>query len=331
MEQPGVLTGPITRRSRGSNPAPAIVLRMENIHTLLFYKFITLKNVNEIAEKQKQICDSIGLKGKILLAEEGINGSVSGAQEQVEAYKTEMKKDEFFSDIIFKEEIGSLMPFERMVVKVKKEIIRLDIPLDVKKTGKHISPEEFLDLYNKNEEITVLDARNNYESQIGKFKDAITPDIKTFREFPKVAEMLKDKKDKKIVMYCTGGIRCEKASAYLIEQGFKDVSQISGGIITFCQKLPETLWEGKCFVFDDRLISPVNQKQPLLEKCVACESSCDLYKNCRNAICNKRISICRDCKTKFNGCCSQACLEEFKLKCKEKEISNRKLSINVNA
>lgn len=303
---------------------------MKKIHTLLFYKFIKIENLKDVLEKQKKICHLIRLKGKILLAEEGINGSVSGTIEQVEKYKEFMKKEQVFADIIFKEEIGSLIPFEKMVVKIKKEIIRFDIPVDIRKTGKHISPKEFLDLYNKNQDIIVLDARNNYESNVGKFKGAITPNIENFREFPKVVKMLKDKKDKKIVMYCTGGIRCEKASAYLIQQGFKDVSQVSGGIINFCQNFPNTLWEGKCFVFDDRLLSPLNPEQALLEKCTICKDSCDLYRNCKNKTCNKRMSICNQCKIKMNCCCSFECLKAFKLYCREKEIANTKIEIKAN-
>ncbi len=300
---------------------------MEEVHTLLFYKFIKLENLQHVLEKQKQFCNSIGLKGKILLAEEGINGSVSGTKAQVDRYKEFMKKEKLFVDIIFKEEIGSLIPFEKMLIRIKKEIIRFDITLDLTKTGKHISPEEFFDMHNKKEDVIVLDARNNYESKVGKFKNAITSDIENFREFPKVAEMLKNKKDKKIIMYCTGGIRCEKASAYLIQQGFKDVSQVSGGIINFCQQFPDTLWEGKCFVFDNRLLSPINPEQALLEKCAICNSSCDLYRNCKNKICNKRISICKDCKTKMNCCCSQECLQAFRDYCKKKEIANNFMQI----
>ncbi|HVY01459.1 MAG TPA: rhodanese-related sulfurtransferase [Candidatus Nanoarchaeia archaeon] len=294
----------------------------ENIHILLFYKFLDIKNPQEVAKKHKNDCIKLGLNGRILFSEEGINGSVAGTVDKTEAYKKMMRQDERFSDIVFKEDIGISMPFRKMVVKVKKEIVTLKKKVDLKNSGKNLTPKEFLDLYEKGEDVIVLDTRNNYESKVGKFKNAITPDIEKFSDFPDFVETIKDKKDKKIVMYCTGGIRCEKASAYMKEQGFKDVSQLKGGILTFGKEFPDTVWEGTCFVFDRRLVSSVNKESKPITNCETCGALCDLCRNCSNAACDKMFVQCMDCKHKLIGCCSNECFQKHKLiKChQEKQV-----------
>ncbi|MBX4196009.1 rhodanese-related sulfurtransferase [Candidatus Pacearchaeota archaeon] len=278
------------------------------VQIVLFYKYVKIDSPQEFAVKHKEYCKQLGLLGRILVAEEGINGSVSGSKEQIETYRECMIKNPLFSGIQFKEEQGELHPFNRMVVKVKKEIVRFEQEVDLTKTGKHISPQEFLDLYN-DKDVLIVDARNEYESRVGKFKNAITASTSNFRDFPAFAESLKDKKDKKIAMYCTGGIRCEKASAYLIQQGFKNVVQLDGGILNFVQQLPNTAWEGKCFVFDKRLMSAGDESS--LSLCEGCGIKCDLYKDCRNKTCNKFTSLCSACDRKLAGCCCEECLNEF--------------------
>ncbi len=304
---------------------------MEKIHILLYYKFVNIASPEKLALGHLEECKNIGVLGKILLAKEGINGSVSGTKKQTDKYKKILRSYPSFSDMVFKEEIGTFHPFKKLMVKVKKEIIRLDKEVNMKNKGKYLSPKEFLELYKNKEDMIVLDARNDYESKIGKFKNAVTPKISSFREFPKVAKMLKNKKDKKIVMYCTGGIRCEKASAYLIEEGFKDVSQLEGGIITFCQELPNTIWEGKCFVFDERLLSNVDSKSKKITNCVCCKKECDLYKNCNNVKCNLLINICPECEDKNKGCCSIDCLNKYKKEIYTKMILNRNKNLKVNS
>jgi len=300
----------------------------EKIHILLFYKYVDIKNTKDFASTHLEMCKKLGVLGKVLVAKEGINGSISGTKAQVEKYKKEIKKDKRFLGIEFKEDLGKMHPFAKMSVLIKKEIVRLGKKaVDVKKTGKHISPKEFLDIYNKKkDDVIILDARNNYESKVGKFKNAITPDITNFREFPKVATMLKGKKNKKIVMYCTGGIRCEKASAYLIQKGFKDVSQLDGGIIKFGKQFPDTVWQGKLFVFDKRLLVPINSNDKPIAKCELCDVACDLYRNCRNLPCNKLFIMCPDCESKMNGCCSDSCLKAFRDHCVIKAKMNQPIA-----
>jgi UPF0176 protein len=175
-----------------------------------------------------------------------------------------------------------------------------------------MQPAEFLEHYQKGTDMIVVDARNDYEWRVGKFKDAVTLPLKTFRDFPTVAlKELAPHKNKKIVMYCTGGIRCEKASAYLKEHGFKDVSQIDGGILTYGKQFPDTTWEGTCFVFDRRMVSNINTENKPLTTCEICTRPCDLYRNCNNTSCDAYCVICIDCEDAYGGCCSKACFLEM--------------------
>ena len=282
-----------------------------DIHVILYYKFTEIDNPEEFAATHLEYCNSERLLGKVLLAKEGINGSVSGSKEQIEKYKSNLRSYEQFSDITFKEETCTFSPFKKMIVRVKKEIIRMDKELDLKKTGKYISPQELIELYESGDSFIMLDTRNNYESRVGKFKDAVTPDIDNFRDFPQALKEFEDEKDRKIVTYCTGGIRCEKATAYMVEQGFTEVYQLKDGIINFCQEYPDTLWEGKCFVFDQRLISDIDPESGTISECVWCHRPTDRYTNCRNPVCDDLVVICEDCGKKRNNCCSGECLEEL--------------------
>ena len=277
------------------------------IHILLFYKFIPIKNPDKLRNTHLKFCKDLGLLGKVLIASEGINGSISGTKKQVDVYKKELRNNPLFSDIEFKEENSLHHPFNKMEIKLKNEIIRLDKKVDMRKKGKYITPKDFLSLYKKKEDVIILDARNEYESRVGKFKRAITSKIDSFREFPDFIDSLNIEKDKAIVMYCTGGIRCEKASAYMIEKGFRNVRQLHGGIIKFCQKYPDTAWEGKCFVFDKRLTSSINQKDNPINNCLHCSKPTNFYNNCKNKTCNKLIFLCPNCEKSQHGCCSQDC------------------------
>ncbi|MEK6893951.1 MAG: rhodanese-related sulfurtransferase [Nanoarchaeota archaeon] len=281
------------------------------IKIILFYKFVEIKNPEKLRKTHLDFCKTLDLKGKVILANEGINGSVSGTEEQIEQYILELKRDSRFSDIEFKEEKGIEHPFDKMIVRVRKEIIRLGEEIDLTKVGKYASPQEFLDSYNDPNTV-IIDARNEYESKVGKFKNAIIPKIETFRQFPQFVKNLNLPKDAKILTYCTGGIRCEKASAYMVKEGFTNVKQLQGGIIKFCQTIPNTdVWEGQCFVFDNRLSSPIGQDKEQINNCIHCSTQSDLYRNCKIKSCNKLIFICNECRKDFHSCCSQDCMKKL--------------------
>ncbi|MFT4343448.1 MAG: rhodanese-related sulfurtransferase [Candidatus Woesearchaeota archaeon] len=238
---------------------------MENI---LFYYFTPIKDVQEMRERLYEQCVSLGLKGTILLAKEGINGCLSGTVQSTESFMKFVKSDVHFPHIVFKRTYADSHTFKRLVVRVKNEIIRLDRPdLGASSAAPYVTPHELKELLD-NDEVIMVDMRNDYEARIGKFKNAVVTSMETFRELPaKISELhdLKNVKDKKIVTYCTGGIRCEKATALLREHGFDNVYQLEGGIIEYCKACGNAHWEGKCFVFDSRLaidIDPENPNEP---------------------------------------------------------------------
>src|SRR3989344_5976721 len=223
------------------------------IKILLYYKYVSIDNPEKLMKEHLNECVNLGLKGRILISKEGINGSVSGTEEQTEKYKSLLISNPLFNDIKFKEDDGLTHPFKKMIIKVKNEIVRFEQEVDLKNTGKHLTPKQFLQVYDMDDKPIIIDARNDYEARVGRFKDAVTLPIKTFSEFPQAIKNLNIPKDKPVVMYCTGGVRCEKASAYMKEEGYNDVSQLSGGILTFGKEFPDTVWEGRCFVFDKRM------------------------------------------------------------------------------
>ncbi|MEK5443501.1 rhodanese-related sulfurtransferase [Fredinandcohnia sp. FSL W7-1320] len=281
---------------------------------LLYYKYIEIDDPQAFRDQHFEFCASIGLKGRILVATEGINGTVSGTVEQTEKYMEFMRSDARFSDMVFKIEKSEGHAFKKLKIKVKPEIVNLSLDKDLNPneiTGKHLSPKEFLETLQQ-DDVIVLDARNTYEYDLGHFRGAIRPDIETFRELPKwVEENLSEHKDKKILTYCTGGIRCEKFSGFLVNEGFKDVSQLEGGIITYGYdpEVKGALWDGKCYVFDERISVPVNRtgEETVVGKCHHCGKPEERYVKCGNPDCNKHLLLCEDCEHEHYRSCSQEC------------------------
>jgi len=276
---------------------------------LSFYKYVKIDDPGTIADKHLNFCLSNGIKGKVYIAEEGINGSVFGTSKQMEAYKEHLTSFEIFEGICFKETKTDSEAFNKMHVRVKKEIVNSGFKTDLRNTAPKLSPEDLLRFYEEGKDFVIVDARNWYESRIGRFKNAITPNITHFREWPAVVESLKDYKDKTIIAYCTGGIRCEKASAYMREAGFENVFQLDGGILNYIQKYPDTYWEGGMFVFDDRKVVEPNTKEELkyIAQCEFCGKPTSYYINCHNIDCDKIIIICHECKVDNDYCCCDKC------------------------
>lgn len=235
---------------------------MKEIVIASFYKFISLIDFETMREPILEKMRETGIKGTIILAHEGVNGGFAGTREQMDVFYQFMHSDSRFADLNFKETFDESNPFEKAKVKLRKEIVTMGVK-DVdpaQNPGTYLDPQQWHALI-QDPEVILIDTRNDYEYELGTFKNAINPDIENFREFPEYVEQhLSDKKDKKIAMFCTGGIRCEKTTAYMKEQGFQHVYQLHDGILNYIQTTPETesLWEGQCFVFDDRVA--VNQK-----------------------------------------------------------------------
>ncbi len=283
---------------------------MKEFRVLLFYKYVNVVNPEQFKNEHLEWCLQNEIKGRVFIAHEGINGTVCGKAENVERYKSHLKSYQEFQDIIFKEDEEYENAFLKMYVRVKKEIVNSNLKdTSLRNGGKRLTPEQLLEFYESGKEFVIVDARNWYESKIGRFKNAIAPQIKNFRQWPEAVEQLKDFKDKTIVTYCTGGIRCEKASAYMVEQGFKDVYQLDGGIVTYTKKFPDTFWEGGIFVFDERRVVEPNSSDKLKHgaNCYFCGTPTSYYINCHNLDCDKIIVSCHKCKIENDYCCSDEC------------------------
>ena len=220
------------------------------------YKFEPLENPVDLVRMYQQKCDELKLKGTMLISKNGINFSLAGTQQATDTIIAFLEEDNRFLNIPLKITFSETQPFRRMKVRLKKEIISLgrkDInPREL--TGERISPQDLKNLLDNKEDVLVLDTRNEYETRVGKFENAIDLNLDTFRDFPEAVESLPEEyKDKKIVMYCTGGIRCEKASAVMMKAGFADVKQLEGGVLDYFKETGGSYWEGDCFVFDERV------------------------------------------------------------------------------
>lgn len=283
---------------------------MSKYKVISFYKYIMIQNPDNWAKEHLIWCQNNNIKGKVYVAKEGINGSVFGDFKTITKYKNHLKSYSMFNDIWFKETQTDTVAFKKIHVRVKDEIVNSGLNnTNIKNTAPKLTPEQLLRFYEEKKEFVIVDARNWYESKIGRFKNAITPRITHFREWPKVVESLKELKDKTIVTYCTGGIRCEKASAYMIENGFRNVYQIDGGILNYVLQFPDTYWEGGMFVFDDRKVFEPNTKEELkyIANCYFCNKPTSYHINCHNVDCDKIIVCCHDCKKKNEYCCSDKC------------------------
>ncbi len=245
-----------------------------NFTVAAFYKFVELPDYEALRLPLVEQCESLMVCGTILLAAEGINGTVAASPQAIEQLFAYLRSDERLSDLTYKISHTDEAPFHRMKVRLKKEIVSMGVP-DCKPaqlSGVHVSPKEWNQLIT-DPEVIVIDTRNDYEVDIGTFKGAINPNTESFREFPEyVQKQLAENKQQKIAMFCTGGIRCEKASSYLIEQGFENVYQLSGGILQYLEDVPvsESQWQGECFVFDDRVSVDHDLLQGQYDLCHAC-------------------------------------------------------------
>lgn len=238
------------------------------------YKFVTLNDYQEIKPKLLKVMEDNKIKGTLLLATEGINGTVAGTREGINALLKWLKADERLSDISYKESFTEDMPFNRTKVKLKKEIVTMGVEgIDPKQVvGTYVEPKDWNALIS-DPDVILVDTRNDYEFQVGTFENAVNPVTDTFREFPQyVKDNMDPSKHKKVAMFCTGGIRCEKSTAYMKEQGYDEVYHLKGGILKYLEDVPEeeTMWKGECFVFDERVTVNHKLEQGQYDQCHAC-------------------------------------------------------------
>jgi UPF0176 protein len=277
----------------------------------LYYKFVKIGDTETVKLWQRELCERLGLKGRILISAEGINGTLGGELRALKTYRRAMSEHSLFKGIVYKWSEGSAADFPRLSVKIRSETVTLGLPeITPENCGERLKPEQFHEMVANDPEVVLLDARNNYESAIGRFKGAITPDIANFRELPGKIADFEHLKNKKVITYCTGGIRCETFSALLKKEGFERVYQLDGGIVKYGEKYGDSgYWEGKCFVFDSRISIAFSGDSQDIGACLHCLAKSSDYINCANPACNKFYLACTDCSQKIT--CSTACHNLF--------------------
>ena len=284
--------------------------------TVSFYRYTIIDQPKELRDELFISWTELNVLGRIYLAKEGINAQLNVPEHNWDKFEATINSYSYFKNMPFKfavqeKGVGS---FYKLTIKVRKQIVADGLSIDdydVTNVGKHLTAAQ----WNKamNDGALVVDMRNHYESEIGHFKNAICPDSETFKEeLPMVKDILKGKEKEKVLLYCTGGIRCEKTSSYLKHHGFEDVNQLHGGIIDYTHQVNnddslENLFVGKNFVFDDRVSERISDD--VISNCHQCDKPCDEHTNCRNVHCNLLFIQCKECKEKYKGCCSKECIQ----------------------
>ena len=285
---------------------------------LLYYCYTPIEDAESFREEHHRLCLDLQLLGRIIVAEEGLNGTVSGTIANCERYMEKVLADPRFISTDFKVDYVDHHTFSKLHVRVKPEIVNASLPNinPNERTGEYIEPEEFREvLSNPDEDTLILDVRSNYEHNVGRFKNALTLDMENFREFPDKVSELGAHKKKKVITYCTGGIKCEKASAFLLEHGFENVYQLHGGIIKYGLETGGENFEGKCYVFDNRIVHEVNNVNPTtVSKCHVTGEPSDRMVNCANPDCNLHVPMSEAGAKKYQGCCSEACMQAPKVR-----------------
>ena len=308
--------------------------------TCSFYRYINIINTEEFRNRLYQKFSHLNILGRIYVANEGINAQISIPEHNWTIFKDYVNSEDLLKEVKLKKAVKEGSSFIKLKILVKNEIVAYGLhkdSYDMDYVGRHLSAKEFNESIKKEDSI-IVDMRNYYESEVGRFDNAIIPDIHRSQELlPAVADLISDSKDKKVHLYCTGGIRCEKASAYLIKRGFKDVYQLDGGIIQYAHDIKKenipSSFIGKNFVFDDRLGEKITDD--IIGKCHQCQESCDQHINCNNDACNILFIQCEDCAIKYDRCCSVNCRDFNALDVEEqrklrkdidKKVSSAKLS-----
>ncbi|HSR89623.1 MAG TPA: rhodanese-related sulfurtransferase [Candidatus Udaeobacter sp.] len=282
---------------------------------LLYYKYTNIANPGEFCNAQKSLCEQLGLTGRIIIAPEGINGTVEGLKENTQKYIDKMISDPRFTDMNFKRSIGTGNAFPKLSVKARSEIVSAHLgEKDVNPaitTGKYLAPEQLHEWIHSSKEFYIVDMRNDYEHCVGFFKNSILPPLKNFRDLPKILPKLAHLKNKTVVTVCTGGVRCEKASGFLVENGFNDVYQLHNGIVSYMEKYPDEDFAGKLYVFDGRVtmaFSSENNKHEIVGHCRKCGTSNENFVNCLLPTCHDHFICCQNClNAKGEPFCSWRC------------------------
>lgn len=309
---------------------------------ILYYKYLEIPNPAAVVKQQKELCASLGLKGRILIAREGINGTLEGTEENVLKYCEDFNQNPFFysnnetkqqkigfgfqnfsstpemvsvfaSNVKIKVSPGTGQAFKKLVVKERVEIVASHLPEGISPeriTGKYLSAEELHEWYETGKEFYIVDMRNDYETNVGYFENSIASQIANFRYLPEVLQKIDHLKNKTVVTVCTGGVRCEKASGFLLAKGFKDVYQLKDGIVTYMEKYPNKHFKGKLYVFDSRYLVGFNTEaaeHEIVGKCYKCKIPCEQFVNCAVDECHYHFICCNNCLVEGKAFCSEKC------------------------
>lgn len=280
---------------------------------ILYYKFVPVTDPEMTMRWQRELCQRLGLKGRIIISPHGINGTLGGDVKYLRQYKAEMNKSVVFKGIKYKWSDGSGSEFPRLSIKVRPELVAFQRPEEievdkngVKGGGTHLKPDQLHQLVKeRGDEVIFFDGRNAFEAAVGKFKNAVVPDTKNTRDF--VAELesgrYEELKDKPVVTYCTGGIRCEVLSVLMKNRGFEEVYQLDGGIVKYGEKYgDEGLWEGSLYIFDDRMNQNFSDNPAVIGVCVLCQGKTSNFENCADVACNRLVLMCGNCKHENTVC-----------------------------
>lgn len=303
----------IKRSSQVGKAIYGIILSEFMQKILLYYKFAPLADPEAVRLWQRALCEKLDLRGRILIADHGINGTVGGDIEALKAYVKETKQFPAFKGMVFKWSEGSRDHFPKLSIRVRPELVGFGMPQEVEVDeqgvvggGKHLTPKQVHELVaRRGDDVVFFDGRNKHEAAVGKFKDAVVPDVTTSKDFIRALESDKydDIKNKPIVTYCTGGVRCEVISAMMKKRGFKEVYQLDGGIVKYGQQYGDDgLWEGKLYVFDGRLVTQFSDKAKDIGHCIRCDTKTSNFVNCADTACNNLVLICDDCAATITTC-----------------------------
>lgn len=276
---------------------------------ILFYKFTPISDPSAVLLWQRQLCERLNLKGRIIIANHGINATLGGNLKDLKAYIKETKSYKPFEGTVFKWSDGQREDFPRLSIKIRSELVTFGQKNKIKVSekgviggGKHLKPKQVHELVSKKgDEVVFFDGRNAYEAEVGKFKNAVVADVEHTRDFAKALKdpKLNKIKQKPVVTYCTGGIRCEVLTVLMKQNGFKDVYQIDGGIVKYGEQYKDDgLWEGSLYVFDKRMGTKFSDKAKDIAHCVHCQKTTSNYENCSNKACNRLIVVCKNCNKK---------------------------------
>lgn len=278
---------------------------------LAYYHFTPIPDPHQAVAAHKAFFKDRQLTSRIYISEQGINGQMSGIREDAEAYMKWMHANPLFEKMPFKIHRYHENVFPRQTIKYRKQLVALDEEVDMSQIGEHVTPSKWKEMLESEDRPVLLDVRNDYEWEVGRFEGSVCPPCETFREFRDYAKELKEQVDPKatpVMMCCTGGIRCELYSSLLLKEGFEKVYQLDGGIINYGLKQGSDHWLGKLFVFDDRLTVPISDEQaPVIGKCYHCQTANESYYNCANMDCNRLFLCCPVCLKQYDGCCQAEC------------------------